>query len=93
MNDQAVGEAPQSATDFGSCCNELKEALAAEDFEPLLTVGSEGVLYLSVGLVELEGEEPGMVDHPMFFCPFCGAKLQTPDEVKAKVAQEPAPTA
>ena len=25
-----------------------------------------------------------MVDHPVFFCPFCGTKLQTEDEVEAK---------
>ena len=25
-----------------------------------------------------------MVDHPMYFCPFCGTKLQTEAEVEAK---------
>jgi hypothetical protein len=29
-------------------------------------------------------DDPNMVDHPVFFCPFCGAKLQTPEEVDAK---------
>lgn len=82
MNDNA--DAPQGAkASFGGCCTELKEALAAEDFEPLMTVGPDGILYLSVGLVELEGEEPGIVDHPVFFCPFCGAGLQDKDQVKA----------
>ena len=69
---------------FGSCCGELKEAMAGEDFEPLISEGSDGILYLSVGLLELEDEEPGMVDHPLFFCPFCGTGLQTVEEVKAK---------
>jgi hypothetical protein len=27
-----------------------------------------------------------MVDHPVFFCPFCGTKLQTPEEIDAKVS-------
>jgi hypothetical protein len=27
-----------------------------------------------------------MVDHPVFFCPFCGTKLQTPEEVDSKSA-------
>lgn len=78
--------APTSAatTQFGSCCGELKEAIAGEDFDPLITLGEDGVLYMSVGLIELEDEDPGMVDHPLFFCPFCGARLQTPDEVKSK---------
>lgn len=69
---------------FGSCCEELQEAMSGEEFEPLITVGDDGVLYMSVGMVELEDEEPGMVDHPIFFCPFCGTGLQTPEDVKAK---------
>jgi hypothetical protein len=70
---------------FGSCCAELKDAMSGEEFEPLLTVGDDGVLYMSVGLIDLEQEEePGMVDHPIFFCPFCGKGLQTVDEVRAK---------
>jgi hypothetical protein len=69
---------------FGSCCGELKEVMSGEEFEPLITVGDDNVLYMSVGLVELEDEEPGMVDHPLFFCPFCGAKLQTAEEVRGK---------
>jgi hypothetical protein len=72
-------------TGFGSCCSELKEAIVGEDFEPLITEGGDGVLYMAVGLIDLEDEEPGMVDHPLFFCPFCGTKLQTAEDVKAKV--------
>ncbi|WP_244534653.1 hypothetical protein [Hyphomicrobium sp. CS1GBMeth3] len=69
---------------FGTCCPDLADAMSGEEYEPLITVGDDGVLYMSVGLVELEDEEPGMVDHPVFFCPFCGKGLQTPDDVKAK---------
>ncbi len=59
--------------------------MSGEEFEPLITVGDDGVLYMSVGLIDLEQEdEPGMVDHPLFFCPFCGTKLQTVEEVDAK---------
>ncbi len=72
------------AKPFGSCCEELKEALEGGDFEPLVTVGPDGVIYMTVGLVDLEEDEPGLVDHPVFFCPFCGTKLQTPEEVRAK---------
>lgn len=70
---------------FGSCCVELKEALEGADFDPLITVGDEDVLFLTVGLVDLEDDEPGLVDHPLFFCPFCGTKLQTPEEVREKI--------
>ncbi len=41
----------QPTTAFGSCCSELKEAMEGEDFEPLITVGSDGVLYMAVGLI------------------------------------------
>ena len=73
---------------FGSCCEAMKDAIAGDDFEPLFTVGDDGVLYMAVGLVNMEEdgeeEEPGMIDHPVFHCPFCGTKLQTPDEVERK---------
>lgn len=69
---------------FGSCCDELKEAMSGEDFEPLITVGEGGILYMSVGLIEMEDDEPGMIDHPVFFCPFCGTKLQTAEDVREK---------
>ena len=56
-----------------------------EEFEPLIAVDEYGVLYMSVGLLEGEKEdEANMVDHPMFFCPFCGTELQTPEEVDAE---------
>ncbi len=43
---------------------------------------------MSVGLVELEEDEPGMVDHPIFFCPFCGKRLQTQEDVRAKTEDQ-----
>ena len=75
-------------TGFGSCCGELSEALTSQDFDPLITVGDDDVLYMSVGLIDLEDEDASIVDHPIFFCPFCGSKLQTPDDVKNKVKSE-----
>lgn len=75
--------------EFGNCCEELKEAMQGEDFEPLIAIGEDGVLYLSVGMVDMEDdEEPGMVDHPLFFCPFCGTELQTEEGVSAIVGTE-----
>ena len=69
---------------FGTCCEGLKDALTSEDFEPLMAVDDSGVLYMSVGLLDAEGEEPNMVDHPVYFCPFCGKQVQTEQEVEAK---------
>jgi len=66
------------------CCSDLEEALAGNDFEPLLTVGTDGIVYMSIGLVEFEDEDqPGIMDHPMFFCPFCGAEVQSREAVEA----------
>jgi hypothetical protein len=80
-----TGGRPPAHPKFGACCSELKEAMSGSDFEPLITVGEDDVLYMAVGLIDIEEDEPGMVDHPLFFCPFCGSGLQTPEEVKTKV--------
>lgn len=67
---------------FGSCCEELKQVMSGEEFEPLITVGGDGILYMSVGLIDIDEDEPGMVDHPVFFCPFCGTAAQDPEAVR-----------
>lgn len=74
---------------FGSCCEELKEVLEADDFDPLIATGEDGILYMSIGILEAEeGEsEPdvaNVIDHPVFFCPFCGTRLQTQEDIDAK---------
>jgi len=75
---------------FGSCCENLREVLDPPDFEPLITEGDDGVLYMTVGNVALEddSDEVGLVDHPLYFCPFCGTRLQTADEVEAKAGSD-----
>ncbi len=83
------GDEPEHEHEFGACCDELKEAMQGEEFEPLIAVGDDGVLYLSVGMVDLEDDdEPGMVDHPLFFCPFCGTEVQTEEGVAEIVGTE-----
>jgi hypothetical protein len=73
---------------FGGCCESLKDAMQGEEFEPLIAVADDGVLYMSVGMLDAESEdEPNMVDHPVYFCPFCGTKVQTEEEVEAKAAK------
>lgn len=83
-----AGKSASGNGSFGSCCDELKEAIAGEEFEPLITVGEDGILYMSVGLLEIEDDEPGMVDHPLFYCPFCGKHVQTIEDVQAKSGQD-----
>jgi hypothetical protein len=78
------------ATQFGSCCEALKDAMTSEEFEPLIAVDTAGVLYMSVGMLDAAGEEDNVVDHPVYFCPFCGKGLQTEAEVATKVGPETA---
>jgi hypothetical protein len=68
---------------FGSCCETLKDAMSEQEY-PLISVGDDGVLCLSVGMTDVEEEEPSVVEYPLFFCPFCGTRLQTQEEVDAK---------
>jgi hypothetical protein len=58
------------------CCTALDAVLAADDYEPCLTVDDDGVLCLTVGITDLEEEDPTLVLEPMIFCPFCGTRLQ-----------------
>ena len=83
-----MAENDKAGHSFGSCCAELKDAMSGQEFEPLITVAEDGVLYMSVGLVDMDDDEPGMVDHPLFFCPFCGTKLQNADDIRAKTGEE-----
>ncbi|HWB44453.1 MAG TPA: hypothetical protein VG900_03365 [Hyphomicrobiaceae bacterium] len=78
------------ATDgkFGSCCEALKDAMESDEFEPLIAA-EDGVLYMSIGFIEQEQQDdPNMIDHPVYFCPFCGKGLQTPEEVEAKTGEK-----
>jgi hypothetical protein len=71
-------------TKFGTCCEGLKEAMAGEGFEPLIAE-EDGVLYMSIGFPDDDGDEGHTMDAPVYFCPFCGLKLQTPEAVEAKI--------
>ena len=81
-------QADGGAESFGLCCEVLKQVMSGEDFEPLITTGGDGILYMSVGLIDIEEDEPGMVDHPVFFCPFCGTKVQDPEKVR-ELSEDP----
>ena len=72
------------ASQFGSCCDELKEVLDSSEFDPLIAVGDNGILYMSIGMLQAEEGEANVVDHPVFFCPFCGTQVQTVEDVEAK---------
>ncbi len=86
-----MGTHDNGGASFGSCCESMAEIIQGgddEEFEPLITISETGVLYMTVGLVELDGDQPGMMDHAIFYCPFCGTNIQTPEEVAAKSGGE-----
>ncbi|MFV0299042.1 MAG: hypothetical protein ACK5JT_23305 [Hyphomicrobiaceae bacterium] len=62
------------------CCSALGAALAADEFEPTLTVDEDGVLCFTVGITDIEEDEPTLVLEPMIFCPFCGTQLQSGED-------------
>jgi TIR domain-containing protein len=74
---------------FDACCEALKDAMTNEEFEPLFAIDESSILYMSVGVMDAKGKnEPKMVDHPVYFCPFCGTELQTESEVEAKLTAQ-----
>jgi hypothetical protein len=45
--ESSMGEAGKT---FGACCEKLKEALEASEFEPMITVAPNEIIYLCIGL-------------------------------------------
>ena len=67
-----ASEGQQRRIDHAKAVLELSFALGAR------------VAVVQAGRIPEKEDDPNMVDHPVFFCPFCGTKLQTPAEVDAK---------
>ena len=67
---------------FGSCCKDLKDSMTIPD-QKFLWEDKEGVFYLTIGGVQTENGM-GWMDHAVLFCPFCGARLQTEEEIRLK---------
>ncbi|MEZ5854878.1 MAG: hypothetical protein R3D67_09105 [Hyphomicrobiaceae bacterium] len=68
------------------CCSALDAALTADDFEPTLTIDDDGVLCLTVGITDIEEDEPTLVLEPMIYCPFCGTRLQAGGDAEPPAA-------
>ena len=72
----------KSSTTFGTCCRDLKEAMAVKGTSTF-QIADNGVLLLSVGYMETP-QGYGWFDQAVIFCPFCGKKLQDKDEIRRK---------
>ena len=71
--------------DFGDCCRDLADAMQQPP-NSFFHVGDNGVLYLAVGYVGTE-EGPGLFEHAVLFCPFCGSELQSRQEISKKATR------
>jgi hypothetical protein len=69
-----------SAQTIGSCCKDLKEALTTPP-TPLFRVEENGVLFVTIGYASTK-KGTAWVDQAVFYCPFCGTKLQDRAEIK-----------
>ena len=67
------------ARPLGNCCKDMADARTAGT-ESFFRIETNGVLYLTVGMVMTE-QGPGYFDQAVLFCPFCGAALQTKEEI------------
>jgi hypothetical protein len=68
-----------SRTSGEACCSALDAVLSADEYEPCFTVDDDGVLCLTVGITDIDEDEPTLVLEPIIFCPFCGSRLQAGD--------------
>jgi hypothetical protein len=73
-------------TNFGDCCKDLKDAMTSPP-NSFFRVEENGVLYLTVGYIATQ-QGPGWFDQAVIFCPFCGQKIQSKDEI-ARAPQKP----
>ena len=72
--------------EFGSCCKDLRDAI----FEPpssFFATNENGVFYLTTGYVQTE-QGTGWFDQAVLFCPFCGAPVQSKDEILRKAHKD-----
>lgn len=68
-----------------SCCATLAEVMEGPGApaEPTILNDGDDILIMVIALLRTP-EGLGMIDHAVFYCPFCGQHLQTPDEIARK---------
>jgi hypothetical protein len=64
---------------FQACCRDLEDSMK-EPPNSMFRIETNGVLYLTVGYVQTE-QGPGWFDQAVIFCPFCGKKLQSKEDI------------
>jgi len=74
---------PNRSGVFGTCCVDLKAAMADVPESTFRVEKENGVFYLVVGYMLTE-DGPAFYDQAVLFCPFCGTSLQTKEGVAAR---------
>lgn len=77
---------PAQVWSFGTCCDALFNSLTDLPSSQFY-VDENDVLYLTVGSMPVQHAVPeatAWVDRAVIFCPFCGARLQDPQEVQRR---------
>jgi hypothetical protein len=65
---------------FGQCCKDLAAAMQQPPTS-FFRVEENGVLYLTIGYA-MTDRGPGWFDQAVLYCPFCGAQVQTADDIR-----------
>lgn len=68
--------------EFGTCCDNLGKAMR-DPPSPLIRVEVGGTLFMAVGYARTD-RGIAWFDHAVLYCPFCGAQLQTAEEIKQR---------
>ena len=56
--------------------------------QKFLWTDNQGVLYLTIGGIKTE-QGMGWMDQAVLFCPFCGTRLQTKEEIRSESQSVP----
>jgi hypothetical protein len=71
---------------FGSCCKDLRDAMASPPIS-LFRVEDNGVLYLTIGYAQTP-QGVAWFDQALLFCPFCGLQIQEREEIRTRSQQD-----
>jgi hypothetical protein len=72
---------------FGSCCSDLRDALALPEVRSFLVSEETGALLVTIATLHTD-EGPGYCDQRVIFCPFCGKHLQSLAKIRKMQQQQ-----
>jgi hypothetical protein len=67
---------------FGWCCKDFAEAVSSWKDSLFIVHPDDGILRFAIAQQKLEVGSPAWHHDTVYFCPFCGEKLQDKEEVR-----------